>query len=81
MHGFIRVLVVQLYLALELLIAVGISFSQIIDHVRDIKGTTIETYRGYDKRPCNQYSATAILSRSEDPLGRGQFYLHAIDST
>ncbi|KAF3634546.1 hypothetical protein FXO38_25070 [Capsicum annuum] len=49
-HGFTRGLVLLLHLAMKSLIAVGSSFSQVVDYTRSIERECIETYRGGDKR-------------------------------
>lgn len=80
-HRFIRELAQSFYLALEKLIVVGSSLSQVVDYVRDIERACVETYIVNGKMPCYQYSIIGIPFRSTDSLSGVQLCLQPINST
>lgn len=63
-YRIIRGLLLPLYLASKHLIAIGISFSQIVDYAKAIERAYIETYRGVSNKLCHQYNVIGISSES-----------------
>lgn len=77
-HGFIIELTLPLYLALEYLIVVGSTFTQVIDQVTIIERACIEKYGEGGKNPCHQYSVIGIFPMCRGSLKRDQHNLQTI---